>query len=259
MSRLRQNRGMTLFELIISMGILLLVGIAATSTFTAAVMFQTEVRPRMEEAERTRVVEDKIRQYLVGAYLGLASTQQTGTGTTNTASTAATFFIAQATGEGNWSSGMGDLSDSLVFTAIGVGHSSSYDAADDEFENLNERYGPQGGVVEVAMEVTPVGDAGDLTGPFLRTQRPADGDPTQGGWEQLLDSDLVGINFEFWDGTTWVQEWDSSQMQPPRLPAAVKVYYELTEETGVVRSFVVRLPHSDVTPANPAATTGGAQ
>lgn len=250
---------MTLFELIISMGILLLVGIAATSSFNAAVLFQTEVRPRMEEADRSRVVESKLREYLAGAYLGQASTQQTGSGTTNTASTAATYFIAQATGESNWTAGLGDLSDTLVFTSIGVGHSSSYDAAEDEFAALNELYGPQGGVLEVAFEASPVGDAGDLTGPFLRTQRPADGDPTQGGWEQTADAALVGLNFEFWDGTTWVQEWDSSQMQPPRLPAAVRVYYELAEETGVVRSFVVRLPHSDVTPTNPAATMGGAQ
>lgn len=244
----RTKAGMTLFELIISIGILTIVGLGAIGTYSAMVTFQTKTWPRMLEAERGRRIETQIRTYLSGAFLGAGTA----------AGSNPTYFIAEATGESAWTSGVGNLSDSLSFTTLGLNPPGTVLEATGEFQDLNERFGPQGGILEASFEATAIGNAGDAQGPFLRTQRPADGDPYQGGWEEVLDANLAGLNFEFWDGTTWVEEWNSSQMDPPRLPAAVRVYYALTGEEESVRSFVVRLPLSDVTPQNPAGVIGEA-
>jgi prepilin-type N-terminal cleavage/methylation domain-containing protein len=233
--------GMTLIELLVSMGILVIVAVGASRSFEAAVFFQTKLQPRLEGSDQVRRIETRIANLLAGAYLS------PGTG-----GTAATYFTAVASGESTWSPGLGDLSDQLTLTTIGVNPSNVYLSTTDDFENLNARFGPQGGMMEVSFEAAPIGDAGGATGPYLRTQRPADGDPTQGGWESVLEPNLAGINFEFWDGTTWVPEWDSSTMPTPRLPAAVRVTYALVGSEDTVHTFVVRIPLSDVTPDNPA-------
>lgn len=239
--RRRGQAGLTLIELMISLGIMVLIGLGTVFAYDAAVKFETDTRPRITAANRFRRIETKIATYLRRAYLGGA-----------TGGSAPTYFVASASGQSTWSAGLGDLADSLVFTSTGVSPSDVYLQTEDEFEDLNSEFGPQGGVIEVAFAPVPYGDAGDQAGPFLRTQRPADGDPTQGGWESVLDPDLAGLSFEFWDGTTWVPEWDSNAMTPPRLPAAVRVSYALVGEEDMVKTFVVRVELSDVTPENPA-------
>jgi len=53
----------------------------------------------------------------------------------------------------------------------------------DDFETQQTLYGPVGGVSEISLSTTAVGDAGSHTGLFERRQTPSDGDPTQGGTE----------------------------------------------------------------------------
>jgi hypothetical protein len=130
-------------------------------------------------------------------------------------------------------------------------------ASNDDFETNNQNFGPQGGIQEVSIETTAVGSIGQgMTGCFLRTQIPADDDPTQGGNEVLLTSELTELGFEMYDGTTWQTSWDTrSQTGAGELPAAVKVTYRFTGDT-VDNIFIVQLPESTATSTNPVTVPG---
>ena len=127
----------------------------------------------------------------------------------------------------------------------------------DDFETANQKFGPQGGVSEYTLSLSPTGQpTTDKQGLFLRVQTPADGDAKQGGNETLFMEGISTIQFEFWDGQQWLTTWDSVAVQTRRLPAAVRVTYRGANET-TDRVIVIRLPLSDVTATNPI-TQGGA-
>ncbi len=245
MRRKRLSSGFTLIELVLSMGAMALIAIGAARAYQAIARFETEVLPRREQMGAYRRAEDRLAALVRGAYLS-----DSGSGTP-------TYFIGVATGQGVTVPALGDLSDTLTFTSTGLRPRGAYVESTDAFEDLNARFGPQGGIAEISLSSVPVGDPGGREGPYLRIQRPADGDFEQGGTEKVLDADIAGVGFDFWDGTTWVAEWDTSTMPEPRLPAAVRITYSLVGEEGTTRVLIVRLPLSDVTPENPATIGGG--
>jgi hypothetical protein len=144
--------------------------------------------------------------------------------------------------------------DQITFTSANSSVPASLVNSNVDFETLNEQYGPQGGVTEVSLSMTAVGDAGQNKGLFIREQRPADGDPTQGGTERVLNSDITSIQFQFFDGTNWIDTWDTRQGQGQRrIPAAIKVTYQLDgDETD--HTMIIQCPLSDVTSLNPVQT-----
>lgn len=164
----------------------------------------------------------------------------------------ASYFLGGALSIG----GSGTEATSVVFTALRY-PSDALLGSEATFEEINERYGPPAGMEEISLSMTPYGDAGGRTGLFLRRQTPADGDPTQGGYEELLSPDVASIRFEFFDGREWITAWDTTAQAEPRLPAAVRVIYTYVETPDIERTFVVKLPHSDVTPLDPAVNGGG--
>jgi hypothetical protein len=146
----------------------------------------------------------------------------------------------------------------LVFTSLGERLPAEFVTSQDDFETLNQTYGPRGGLTEVSISQSAIGNAPVSTGLYLRKQTPADGDSSQGGFESSLDPDIDSISFEFYNGESWDLTWDSTAMDVPRLPAAVRVTYSRTSDS-VERIFVVRLPLSDVTPDNPVTAGGSSE
>jgi prepilin-type N-terminal cleavage/methylation domain-containing protein len=240
-----RNRGFTLIELMISLAIMIIIALGATATYEIAVGFQIRELPQRQVYQARERFENRIRALIRSAYLSPGG------------GAAPSYFMAGAGGIGG-AAGMQAGSapaDVLTFTATAPAPLGAFLESQNDFETLNEQFGPQGGLAEVSISVTPVGEeAGSRTGPFLRTQRPADGDFTQGGFEELLDANVHALTFEFYDGTAWVPEWDTSTT--PRLPAAVRITYTWQEE-DTPRVLIVRLPLSDVTPENPAGIGGG--
>lgn len=246
----RTQAGTTLLELVISIAIIGLLTVAVTRAFVAGLSYETNAAASRERA----LVRDRIEDHLIDlfqhAYLG-----------TNQAETS-TYFIATQGGDTSGGGGNGGNADTVTFTIQGQRPSGALVESTDDFETINENYGPQGGVAEIGLSTTPVGDAGSNEGLFERTQRPSDGEPTQGGTEKLLDGDIQTIEFEFWDGTTWTPTWSTQAGATKRLPAAVRVTYTLRNQSDNTNHiFVVRIPASDVTADNPAEQTaaGGAQ
>lgn len=240
---MRTRRGVTLLELMITIAIVAILTGAVTQAFIAGLNYETRANATRERFQARDRIENKIIELLQQAYI---ATDQTDT---------TTFFEATNSGE---TSSNGANADTLEFTIQGGRVPGQLLASTDDFETLNERYGAYGGTTEIGLSTSPVGDAADKTGLFIRQQHPSDSEPTQGGTESVLDPDITSIQFEFWDGTAWQPTWTTEVGAEKRLPAAVRVTYDRTEnDVAVSHTIIVRLPLSDVTADNPAPQAGG--
>lgn len=245
-----RRRGLTLIELMVTIGILVVIVAALGTAFNVAVRTEMDLggsRYRMDAKMR---FEDKITEFLRSAYLTEEETN--------------TYFYGQIAGSSSIGSGGADQ---IIFTAIGLRpNAAAVNSEELDFQTRNDRFGPVGGVTEVSISSLPVGSPpNNLEGVFLRTQNPADLDYEQGGYEQLLSSDVSSISFEFFDGTDWQLDWSTDTERV--LPQAVRVTYQFQDEDEL-STFVVRLdtvqPQSTMqstastgaTPA-PAARSGG--
>lgn len=227
-----KRRGLTLIELLVVMGVtVILVGSIALA-YDSGIQFQQRV-PEQDAVMRRQIqFEDKLRDVFEGAFL-----------TTDETDFAAYFMTISTSG---------NLAepDTLVFTTLGVPPSSAFLRTTDlTFEEMNERFGPQGGLTEVAFSMIPVGQAPVEDALFMRTQRPPDGDYTQGGTETAVLENVATFSFEFFDGLDWVVEWNTETGQR-RIPAAVRIRYSFLDEEDE-HVVTIRLPHSDITPENP--------
>jgi prepilin-type N-terminal cleavage/methylation domain-containing protein len=242
-----KRAGITLIEMVVTMTIVVILSAGLTRAFVIGVNYETNLAAARERQEAQDKTDDRLTELFQRAYL---SPDNTNTDT---------FFIGGTVED----SGIGSsTADTVQFTISGGRPSSALLDSTDDFETLNQRYGPQGGVAEVSLSMTAVGDAGANTGLFLRTQRPSDSEPTQGGTEEVFDADITSISFEFWDGQAWQTSWSTQVGATKRLPAAVRITYSRTgEDDNSSHILVVRLPISDVTANNPADQTapGGAQ
>lgn len=240
----RRQAGVSLLELLVVAAMGALVTAGAVRAFSAGVDFQTRVVPERESQLHRQRFEDKLIQLLQSAYMSADDADQT------------TYFI------GGSSSGETDLTDTasadtLIFTILGIPPSASFMNSQEDFEVRNQKFGPQGGACEIQISTSPVGEAGDRSGLFLREQRPSDGDPYQGGFESVLNEEVTSISFEFWNGEAWVGEWNTLTQGSRRLPAAIRVTYARTGESERPRVIIVRIPLSDATPDNPVGVEGG--
>jgi hypothetical protein len=241
-----KTQGVTLIELLVVSFMTALITIGAATAFRASVDFQRNVLPQRERVVRIQRFEDRLRNLLSKAYISADEND-----------TATYFALGSLTGE--TTTNEDDLPTSVTFTTFGNAPTGGAVASVETFEEIHSKYGPQGGTAEYTLGTEPIGDAGDRTGLFLRTQRPSDGDPTQGGEEEVFFEGLQSIGFEAWDGTAWVTEWDSVSLQERRLPAALRITYRLSDEANRPKTVIIRLAASDVTPQDPASggATGG--
>lgn len=247
-----RRRGLTLIEVMVSLIMSVFLIGAAGSAYVTGINFEKQMRAHRETSEAKIRFEDRLTKLLRGAYV---SANQADT---------STYFIGQINGDSMTSA----ASDELIFTTLSDGFNGALLGSQDDFETMNQNFGPQGGIAEVDLSTTALGEGGQTKqGLFIREQRPADGDPSQGGYESLLSPDVRSIQFEFFDGTDWQPIWgtagaDTTNLTADaataaatdgrRLPAAVRVTYTLNDDAdGVQHVLVIRLPHSDVTALNP--------
>jgi len=233
--------GVTLLELIIAVAITGILTAAVTRAFVAGLTYETGLAEARERQEERHQVDDRLTDLFQHAYLAPDDTNTD------------TFFIGGTADEADLS---GNVADTVQFTIQGSRPSMSLLESQDDFETQNAARGPQGGVTEVSLSMTPVGEAGTATGLYLRTQRPSDSEPSIGGTESVFESSITSIEFEFWDGTAWQPSWSTQVGAEKRLPAAVRITYTREGESeGQVHVLVVRLPLSDVTANDPADQT----
>ena len=234
----RRRVGFTLIELLVVVASTVLLSMAISYAFSGALNVQRLSNARKATTDSSDAMEQKITQLIKGTRLSSVTTDTTS------------YF------QGVTDSGTSDLGcDRITFTttAPGVPMASSYST--DDYPTQQTNYGPVGGLAEVSLGTTAVGDAGTKTGLFERLQQPSDADPTQGGNEFVIDPDVDEMGFQFWDGLEWIATWDTTT-GTRRLPAAVQVSYRLKGESGgTAHMFVVQIPTSDVTATNPMTQT----
>jgi type II secretory pathway component PulJ len=231
---------LTLLELLVALSIGAVIVGGAVGGYVAATDFQIRAEQdrlarldRVEfEAELTRILQD--------AYIS------------TDANDPASLFLGDF-GQGS-PVGQGGLANTLTFTALQRRIPTLAVNDQNDFETQNRLLRTQGGLAELSLSLTAVGQT-ERTGLFLRTQRPADGDPTQGGDEEVLDPSVQEIGFEFWDGQTWQGAWDTRSENGRRLPSAIRVSYR-REEDEELQVLIVRVPASDATPEDPVGVAG---
>lgn len=254
----RAVSGITLLEILVAAVLTVILLSALSYAFVAGVDLERRQNARRSEGSRQELLETRLSELIRGAKLSGDETDLL------------TYFQGESTGNENTELGC----DRLTFTTTAPSVPLSATASTDDFETQQQTRGPLGGIAEVSLGTTAVGEVpDDRTGLFERLQRPSDGDATQGGIETLLTADVAEIGFQFWDGTQWAINWNTTSGER-RIPAAVKVSYILKSsqeqddnatgdpvgDTGI-RSFVVPIPASDVDELNPASaatTSAGA-
>ena len=240
---------------VLAMTAIILLG--AFGAYAQAFAYDSRAREARERAAAGQSTEEQIRNWISRAGLSTVTTDTDSYMISGDADAGAAGAAGAATGA---LSGGTDES-TLTFTASGGRLPSSFAASNAVLDDSNDRYGPlnvpRGGVAEVSFSLTGIAEGAGKTGLFLRVQRPADGDPSQGGYQELLDPDVDSISYEFWNGLSWDAAWNTQAQSEPRLPAAVRVTYHRKGEADD-RVLTVTIPASDVTADNPVVT-GGAQ
>jgi Tfp pilus assembly protein PilE len=237
------KRGLTLLEvMVVTICMAIIIGASSSAVYTA-ITHTAKVKASRSIYDRNALFEDRFRSILQNAILSSTATD------TNS------YFLGGAGVGGSTTEALSSSSSDssqvqLTFVAYSPPVPSDLIQSTDDFTTLNNNYGPQGGLSEYSFTQTPIGNASVDQGYFLRRQTPPDGDPTQGGYQSVFDADVETVSYEFYDGTEWTPSWDSTTMQTPRLPAAVRITYRRKGDTAD-HLFVVRLVHSDVTPDNP--------
>ncbi|MCG9895562.1 MAG: type II secretion system protein GspJ [Fimbriimonadaceae bacterium] len=229
------RRGLTLIELIIAIAGMVILTLALSAAYSAALGWQSRSTPPPVSPDLS--LEQRVRNLLRTAFI---TSDEADTGS---------YFI------GNSSTNDSASSDTLTFVRLPDPPDRAYRAArieDSTTEDLNDRFGVQGAPQEVSLSPVGIGDAPTQEGFFLRIQSPSDGDPTQGGRQSVLDENLASVRFEFFDGQDWQPTWDTQETGfPRRLPSAVRMTYTRPgEDAERVATFPV--PNSDATPDNPA-------
>lgn len=227
----RRIAGYTVVEMLLVLAMTALILAASFAALGNSFGLEDRARDSRAAGEKARLTEERIRGWVRRTMLSNIETDT------------ASYFIG------------GDDSDpnSLTFTALAARAPASMENTDLDFESQNERFGTVGGTSEVSFSLTGIGNGSSESGLFLRVQTPADGDPTQGGYQEVLDPDIDSMTFEFWDGLQWVATWNTQAMSTPRLPAAVRITYHRNGE-GDDRILTVQIPSSDATEQNPVIT-----
>lgn len=265
---MKTNSGLTLLELLIALTFTALLTAAMTFAYGSAFQASSSLSAAIEPSLTQTQIQEKMAQYIQHAYLATSTTDPNTYFTTNpisnppTTSGTNTSVSAGSQSGSTTSSGSSAMSQyggsqQLVLTAIGLPVPANYLHSNDDFQTLNNDFGPSSGLAEVSFSLTAAGSAGNQSGLFLRVQQPADSDPTQGGTERLLIPNCTDISFQFFDGTQWDPTWDTVSQTTKQLPSAVKVTYAISNGDPI--TFVVPVYTSNVTPQNPVTQTGSSQ
>ena len=231
----RTRAAITLIELLVVLVMTGILAVAIGYAFVAGLdLERVQARRQTQTSERERF-ERRVTRLLEAAKLEEDSNDRIS------------YFVAQ-TGESDNELGC----ERITFTTNASDFPLEAQASADDFQTQHDAVGPQGGLAEVSLGTTAVGDAGERTGLFERLQRPSDGDATQGGTETVLAVSVARIGFQFYNGQSWISTWDTLTTDR-RLPAAVQVSYILIGDEAVHR-FIVPLPASDVDAQDPANT-----
>lgn len=195
--RRRRRRGMTLLEVLVSLGIMAMISLLIYGAFDSISRGRRGEALRADRARQGRDAVDRIARELQSAYLSLHQPLSPVLHTRVTA------FIAS--------------------------HSSQYDRVDfASFAHRRiERDSKESDQAEIGYFVVPDPDHDDKMDLVRREQVPIDLEPKRGGVVNILAEDVESFELKYLDPLTgqWLDNWDSTQVaqQLNRLPVEVRV------------------------------------
>ena len=163
-SRAAKRQGVTFLELILAMMMAAVLAGALTFAFGAEIRTQQLTEAREATSDRTDALDRQLTRLIRAARLSSTTTD------TNT-------YFSGTTDSGG-STGMG--CNRLTFTTSAPGVPMAAQASTDDFATQQSEWGPTGGLAEVSLGTSPVGNAGGRTGLFERLQQPSELRPHPG-------------------------------------------------------------------------------
>ena len=189
---MRRNRGFTLVEVVISLGILLLIGALSWSTIGGTLRLRAALESRDELSRQARVTLDRLRREIRLAFL---------TKNTTAVNTYQTIFIGEDSGD----------EDRLWFTSM---------------SHKRKVYGArEADQAEITLWIeNGPSELGNVL--MHREMGRIDNEPDKDGAIQAMVPNVEKFNLRYLDPTRneWVEEWDSTGTETPnRLPRAVEL------------------------------------
>ena len=199
----RASRGMTLLEILVSIGIMAMISLMIFGAFDSLSRGRKGESLRADRARQGRDAIDRITRELSSAYLSLHINPNQSLITRTTA------FIATN------SSGL----DRVDFTTFA--------------HRRIEREAKESDQAEIGYFTVKSTEADDKLDLVRREQAPPDLDPKRGGIVNVLCEDVESFDLKYLDSLTgqWVESWDTTQItgQPNRLPLEVRIILQLKE------------------------------
>ena len=196
-ARRRSQRGMTLLEVLVSLGVLAMISLLIYGAFDSLSRGRKGEALRVDRARQGRDAMDRITHEMQGAFLSMHNPQNLSLVTRQTA------FIAT-------NSSTFDRIDFATFAHRRV-----------------EREAKESDQAEVGYFVVRDPDHDDKMDLVRREQAPPDYEPKKGGVVNILAEDVELFDIRFLDplSSQWVESWDTTQLtgQLNRLPLEVKV------------------------------------
>ena len=196
-ARARSQRGMTLLEVLVSLGVLAMISLLIYGAFDSLSRGRKGEAIRVDRARQGRDAMDRITHEMQGAFLSMHNPQNLSLVTRQTA------FIAT-------NSSTFDRIDFATFAHRRV-----------------EREAKESDQAEVGYFVVRDPDHDDKMDLVRREQAPPDYEPKKGGVVNVLAEDVELFDIRFLDplSSQWVESWDTTQLtgQLNRLPREVKV------------------------------------
>ncbi len=196
-------RGMTLLEILVSLGILGMISILIYGAFDSMARGKRGESMRVDRARQGREAVDRIAREVQSAYLSLHQPQNLSLVTRTTA------FVGQSSRD----------FDRLDFAAF------AHRRIDKDAKESDQ--------CEVGFFVVKDPNVPDKLDLVRREQSPIDMDPLRGGVVNILAENAESFDIRYLDSITGqcVETWDTTQLsgQPGRLPLAVRIELKMKE------------------------------
>ena len=213
------SRGMTLLEILVSLGILGMISILIYGAFDSMARGKKGETLRVDRARQGREAVDRMAREMQSAFLTLHQPQNLSLVTRTTA------FVAQSSRDF-------DRIDFAAFAHLRI--------------DKEARESDQCEIGYFVVKDPNVPGKMDLV---RREQTPIDLDPLRGGVVNLLAENVESLDIRYLDSMTglWAETWDTTQIsgQPGRLPLEVRISLtmkELKKEPAYVYTTKVFIP-----------------
>lgn len=217
----RGNSGYTLLEFLVAMVIMGIITPGVTLALRAATVAMDRSEARAARMQQVRAAFDVLTRDISYAVLPSASQSSSASEDSSTISEPTSWFVGTDDSSGN-----ADTDSLEIITASGrVGYAEML--ADNTSDAAEE---PPSYLVQVVYSLEP-SESGEGFNLIRRHRSPPspDGDRSDLLVEEVVVRGVSGLNFSYFDGTDWLDSWDTTLDTELGLPLAVRIVLTIRE------------------------------